>query len=168
MQAAKDSFYMALRERLAALNPSRVFVVDGVERPGIAVRENLEPKVTAPKSGMYLIEWGDVGIAEATRPIMGMDCHIGYSSEGSGGTGVDRGRMLSEMDHELLAICAPPYTGMRDYQQSPSADLGCGVFWTMPELKNVTPDRGMASADSGRLERRAALRVYFFLPEVGA
>jgi len=74
------------------------------------------------------------------------------------------------MDEELLRICAPPHTEMRDYRQSPSADLGCGVFWTMPELKIVPPGIGKHAQSAGvaRLERMATLRVYFFLPEVEA
>jgi len=39
MQAAKDSFYMTLRERLTALNPARTMVIDGVTVPAIVVRE---------------------------------------------------------------------------------------------------------------------------------
>ncbi len=38
MQAAKDSFYMALRARLAALNPARSMVMDGLTVPAIVVR----------------------------------------------------------------------------------------------------------------------------------
>ena len=172
MQAAKDSFYMALRERLAALNPARVMVVDGVERPAIVVRENMEPQFAPAQAGAYFLDWGEVRIAESTRPILGLECHIWYASEGSTGSGVDRGRMLAQMDEELLGICAPPRTEMRDYQQAPSVDLGCGVFWTMPELKSAPggtqKQMQNASASAGRLERWAALRVYFFLPEVGA
>ena len=172
MQAAKDSFYMALRERLAALNPGRVIVVEGVERPAIIVRENMEPQFTAMQSGAYYIDWGNVRIAEAMRPVLGIECAIWYSAEGSTGTGVDRGRLLAQMDEELLHICTPPYTAMRDYAQSPSVDLGAGVFWTMPELKDVTRDRKQAFdtkiSGSARVERQAALRVYFFVPEVAA
>jgi hypothetical protein len=172
MQAAKDSFYMALRERLAALNPSRVIVMDGIERPAIIVRENMEPQYAPAQSRAYFIDWGEVRIAESTRPVLGFDCHIWYAAEGSTESGVDRGRMLAQMDEELMSICAPPYTGMRNYQESPSVDLGCGVFWTMPELR-AAPGSGVnarlrQSADAARLERWAALRVYFFLPEVAA
>ena len=38
MQAAKDSFFMALRDRLMALNPARTVNLDGVSVPGILVR----------------------------------------------------------------------------------------------------------------------------------
>jgi hypothetical protein len=170
MQAAKDSFYMALRERLAALNPARVIAIDGVERPAIVVRENMEPQFAAAQTNAYYVDWGEVRIAESTRPILGLECHIWYATEGSTGSGVDRGRMLAQMDEELLRICAPPRTEMRDYRQSPSVDLGCGVFWTMPELKSapsVAQKQGQ-SAGTSRMERFATLRVYFFLPEVEA
>lgn len=171
MQAAKDSFYMALRERLAALNPGRLIVVDGVERPGVVVRENLELQATVIPSGAFFLDWGDARAAEAARPIMGLDCHISYAEEGSSATGVDRGRRLAQMDEELLRICDPPHTGMRDYRQTPSVDLGCGIFWTMPGLKSIskeTKDQCEYMANVARMERQATLRVYFFLPEVEA
>ena len=34
MQNAKDTFYMTLRDRLAAVNPARTMVLRGVTRPG--------------------------------------------------------------------------------------------------------------------------------------
>ena len=126
MQAAKDSFYMALRARLAALNPARTLVIDGVTVPAIVVRENMEPRFGEAQPGVFYLDFGDILIAESTRPMLGVDCHIWYASEGSGGTGVDRGRMLAEMDAELLGICDPPHTEMLDYSQTPSADLGSG------------------------------------------
>lgn len=172
MQAAKDSFYVALRERLAALNPARTIVIDGVTVPAIVVRENMEPRFGEAQPGVFYVDFGDLLIAESTRPMLGTDCHIWYASEGSGGTGVDRGRMLAEMDGELLKICEPPHTRMRDYSQTPSADLGSGVFWTVPEMGNAPGDTSIQkqqwSAGTARVERYAQLRVYFFLPEVEA
>ncbi len=172
MQAAKDSFYMALRERLAALNPARTMVVDGVTIPGIIVRENMEPQFAEVQPEIFYIDWGDVQIVESTRPMLGLDCHVWYASEGSSGTGVDRGRALAEMDQELLQICRPPHTGMRDYSQAPSADLGSSVFWTMPELAQgpgeVPVSKEQSGASAARLAHYAALKVYCFLPEVAA
>jgi hypothetical protein len=172
MQAAKDSFYMALRERLTALNPARTMVIDGVTAPAIVVRENMEPRFGEAQPGAFYVDFGEMLIAESTRPMLGLDCHIWYASEGSGGTGVDRGRVLAEMDNELVRICAPPHTQMRDYSQTPSADLGSGIFWTAPELGNAPGDistqKQQWSAGTARVERYAQLRVYFFLPEVEA
>lgn len=172
MQAAKDSFYMALRDRLAALNPARTMVIDGVTVPAIVVRENMETRFGEAQPGVFYVDFGDILIAESTRPMLGVDCHIWYASEGSGGTGVDRGRVLAEMDAELLRICAPPHTEMRDYSEIPSADLGSRIFWTVPEMANTPNDvliqKQQWSAATARVERHAQLRVYFFLREVEA
>ena len=40
MQNAKDTFYVTLRDRLAAVNPARTMVLRGVTRPGVLVEEN--------------------------------------------------------------------------------------------------------------------------------
>ncbi len=172
MQAAKDSFYMALRARLAALDPARTIVIDGVTVPGIVVREIMEPRFGEAQTGVFYVDWGEVLIAESSRPMLGIECSIWYASEGSGGSGVDRGRMLAEMDSELLSICDPPHTEMLDYSQSPSADLGSGIFWTVPELGNDPGDTPIAkqqwSAGTARIAHYAQLKVYFFLPDVEA
>jgi len=172
MQAAKDSFYMALRSRLAALNPARTVVIDGVAVPGIVVRENLEPRFNEAQAGVFYVDWGTVLVAESSRPMLGIDCSIWYASEGSGGTGVDRGRELAEMDVELLRICDPPHTEMIDYSQTPSADLCAGIFWTMPEIGRDPGDAPIAkqqwSAGTARIGHYAQLKIYFFLPEVEA
>jgi len=173
MQAAKDSFYLALRERLAALNPARTMIIDGVTVPAIVVRENMEPRFGEAQPGAFYVDFGEILIAESSRPMLGLDCHIWYASEGrAGGTGVDRGRVLAEMDTELVRICNPPHTEMRDYSQAPSTDLGSGVFWTAPLMANapgdIPIDKQQWSAATGRIERYAHLRIYFFFPEVGA
>ena len=140
MQAAKDSFYMALRERLAALNPTRTMVIDGVTVPAIVVRENMEPRFGEAQAGAFYLDFGDILIAESTRPMLALDCHIWYASEGSGGAGVDRGRVLAEMDDELLGMCDPPHTAMLDYSPTPTADLGSSIFWTVPVMGNAPED----------------------------
>ena len=171
MQAAKDSFYMALRDRLAALNPSRTVVVDGVAVPAILVRENLEPQFAEARPEIFYIEFGDVIVEGGTHPILKMNCRIGYASEGACVAGVDRGRELAQMDSELLRICDPPHTGMRDYSQAPSLALGSGVFWTVPDLKSAPGDvagKQQRAAGAARAARSAELTVYFFLPEVEA
>jgi hypothetical protein len=172
MQAAKDSFYMALRDRLTALNPARTMVIDGVTVPAIVVRENMEPRFNETQPGIFYVDFGDILIAEGSRPMLGVDCHIWYASEGGGGTGVDRGRVLAEMDVELVRICEPPHTAMMDYSQTPSVDLDSGIFWTAPAMVNAAGDVSIEkqerSAAAARLERYAEVRVYFFLPEVEA
>ena len=170
MQAAKDSFYMALRARLAALNPARTMVIDGITVPAIVVRENMEPRFVEAQPEAFYLDFGDILIEESSRPMLGIDCHIWYASEGSGGTGVDRGRALAEMDVELIKICDPPHTGMIDYSQVPSVDLMGGIFWTAPVIGNAPGDltiqKQQWSAGPARVDRYAKLRIYFFWPEV--
>jgi hypothetical protein len=50
--------------------------------------------------------------------------------------------------------------------------LGSSVFWTMPDLARA-PGEALATkqqskASPARLARYAQVKVYFFLPEVGA
>ena len=58
MQFAKDSFYLALRDRLAALDPERKVLVDGVERPAILVIENKPVNAAPPLPNAYYLAWG--------------------------------------------------------------------------------------------------------------
>lgn len=172
MQAAKDSFYMALRARLAALNPARTTVMDGVTVPAILVRENMEPRFSEAQDAVFYIDFSDIVIAETTRPLLGIHCRIWYATVGGGGSGVDRGRVLAEMDEELLRICAPPHTGMRDYSQDPSADMTARIFWTIPETAKISADATVEKQQWGaaqaRVQRCVQMTIFFFLPEVMA
>jgi hypothetical protein len=92
---------------------------------------------------------------------------------------VDRGRVLGELDNELLGICQPTNTEKFDYTQSPAADLGTTVFWNQPALAEASTsgvEDNLVSYQSraakramyeqayqdGRVERRATLTVFFF------
>lgn len=92
---------------------------------------------------------------------------------------VDRGRVLGQLDEELLAICQPTNTEKFNYTQSPSIDLGTTVFWNQPAFEIATTsgveDETLAyqgrvarrvmyerAYQDGRVERRARLAVFFF------
>jgi hypothetical protein len=167
MQFAKDSFYMALRERLAALNPQRVVTINGASRPAVIVAENEAVVPVEPLPDAFYIEWGAVRIADrqaSSRPLMGMECVISHHTLGTVESEVDRGRSLAELDTELLSICHPHHTAKQDFTQSPSRPLGTNIFWTIPELGEVS---GIVARESTnkrvRLERKAKLTVFFYL-----
>lgn len=179
MQFAKDSFFVALQERLAGLNPSRMITVSGTTVPAVLVVENLPPMYAEREPNTFYIEWGT---AEAGLEggwdcgMMSIEVAISYYTSGSVTSMVDRGRLLGQLDSELLHICQPPNTEKRDYTQSPSADLGTRVFWSAPRFPVVDATQGGSAArdgaadvmgrpQEGRVGRRALLRVYFF-PEV--
>src|SRR5580704_16883528 len=134
MQFAKDSFYMTLQSRLAALNPARTVTLNGAQRPAMIVMENEYPNAAQRLANAFYLEWGSAKTlgSEAT-PLVLLACSIVYYAAGSLQSGMDRGRTLGQLDSELLSICRPAFTEKRDYSQSPSADLGTGVFWALPE-----------------------------------
>lgn len=173
MQFAKDSFYMALRERLAAVNPARVMAINGVTRPAILVVENEAVNAAEPAADAFHIYWGGARVSKAhgggEKPLMGLECTIAYRTAGSGETGVDRGRSLTALDEELRAICEPRWTAKRDYRQSPPLELGSNVAWNPPELGETetvgeAPSswRKTRAGAGAKVQRLASLTIYFF------
>jgi len=61
MQNAKDSFYMALRSRLIAINPERTILLRGAVRPGIVVEEAEAPFNQLPND-VYVLRWLGMGV----------------------------------------------------------------------------------------------------------
>jgi len=190
MQSAKDSFYVALRDRLAALNPQRTVFLDGVTRPAVIVVENEYITAAGPLPEAFYLGWGTAQPVAPMRngepPLLGMECTISYWTGGSAeNQGVDRGRILAQLDSELLAICSPPSTAQCDYTQSPPAALGTNVLWTLPALRMKTQSQIQGTAplwtvmgdqlvsspsDSVpviRLERAATVTIFFY-PEAAS
>jgi len=183
MQFAKDSFFLALQTRLAGLNPARTVTVDGTTVPAVLVVENLPPAAAEPQPNTFYIEWGGAGVVgghAGDSALMGVQCVISYYTLGTVQSMVDRGRVLGQLDNELLGICQPTNTGKMDYTQSPAADLGTKVFWNQPALNEAATagveddtlayQTGRAARrvfytqafQDGRAARRAGLTVFFF------
>ena len=173
MQFAKDSFYMALRERLAALNPGRTVSIGGITRPVILVVENEPVSGAEAVADAFHIYWGAARANKQNsggeRPLLTLECTVAYRTGGNGAAGADRGRSLGQLDEELLAICRPGWTGKRDYRQSPPVELGTNVVWAVPELGEIeavgeAPSnwRKARAIAGGRLQRLASLSLYFF------
>jgi hypothetical protein len=168
MQFAKDSFFLALQSRLAALNPSLTVTVNGATVPAIVVVENLPPTSGEPQPNAFYIEWGAAGVVDGhagSGALMSLECAISYYTFGTVASQVDRGRALAQLDDELLGICQPPNTEKMDYSQSPAADLGTKVFWSQPvfEEKQKSAAEDLAEKhDDGRVERLVRLTVFFF------
>jgi hypothetical protein len=168
MQFAKDSFFLALQQRLAGLNPARTVTVSGATVPAIVVVENLPPSSAELQADAFYLEWGTAAVVDGhagCAALMRAECVISYYTRGTVDSMVDRGRALGQLDGELLAICQPPNTGKLDYTQSPPADLGTRVFWGQPSFveKNKSSSVGDAERHAdGRVERIARLTVFFF------
>ena len=159
MQFAKDSFYVAMRDRLAALDPARTVVVAGRMRPAVLVDENEPANSAPPLPNAFHLAWGIPEIVKgsesARRPLMKIDCTIAYRIAGVQSGSVDRGRALTALDSELLRLTAPPRTPKRDQTYIPPAELGSTVFWGLPEF-------GAVESAHDELRRHARLAVFFF------
>ncbi len=153
MQSAKDSFYAALRERLAEVNPARTTVVDGVVRPALVVDEN-EASAVAALDGTFRLAWGKGASVGGGSHLMKMSCTIEYATSGIDGTNGDRGRTLGTLDRELMAISLPSRTAKSDYTKLPPVSTGTSMFWT--DLEFASP-----KDEAGRLSRSATTTVYF-------
>ena len=142
MQSAKDSFYMALRNRVAALTPERTILLRGAVRPGILV-EDAEAPFPTPPGDVFILRWLGHG-ADITlgSTLIAEECEIYYSTCGcqtSGG--LDRGRALSQMDGELLAILQPFSTPKVSYSVQPPTTMLTQVFWDEPVFSPAVTQR---------------------------
>jgi hypothetical protein len=156
MQNAKDSFYMALRSRLAQVNPQRTVMLRGALRPGILVEEAEAPFSQLP-ADVFILRW--LGLASDTTldsPMTVAECEITYQTCGCQSFGgLDRGRSLTAMDQELLELlqplCAPKFC----FTATPPALMLTQVFWDEPGFSPVVTQRD-------RLSRSAKVMVYSY------
>ena len=164
MQNARDTFYVTLRDRLAALNPSRTIVLRGVTRPGVLVEEN--ELVSAYQSvNAFCLRWTGLSVdAQGSLPLVTMVCEIQYATDGdSGNGGMDRGRLLSAMDGELaVAVSMAPQNAVKMNYVAAAGGSGVApvtmatnVFWG-----DVT--FGAAVVNGERLERVATVEVFSY------
>jgi len=156
MQNAKDSFYLALRSRLASVNPERTVLLRGALRPGI-VLEDAEAPFTQPPSDVFVLRWLGIGAdVELSSAMMAMECEISYCTSGTQAFGgLDRGRSLTRMDRELLAILQPYNTSKLNYSVQPPASMQTQVFWDVPAFTPVIVQRN-------RLSRTVRVTVYTY------
>lgn len=160
MQNAKDSFYAILRARLIAVNPQRTILLRGAVRPGILVEDAEAPFAQLPND-VFVLRWlalgTDVDLASA---MAAEECQIVYQTCGTQSFGgLDRGRALSQMDEELMAIIQPFYTPKLNFTSQPPAAMLTQVFWDEPTFAPIAIQRDRLS--------RAANVVVFSYQEQG-
>ncbi|HWW22465.1 MAG TPA: hypothetical protein VNY78_01125 [Edaphobacter sp.] len=163
MQNARDTFYVTLRDRLAAVNPARTIVVRSVARPGLLVEENELASANAP-ADVFRLRWTGLRVdAKGALPLMVMDCEIRYATDGNAGNGgMDRGRLLAAMDAELVAAVNAGLQNVvkMSYAALPAVAMGTNVWWGDVAF-------AAATVNGERLERLATVEVFCF-QEAGA
>ncbi len=164
MQNARDTFYVTLRDRLAAVNPARTMVLRGVTRPGVLVEENELASATMPVN-VFCLQWAGLSVStQGALPLVTMICQIRYATDGdSGNGGMNRGRLLSGMDAELVsALSAGPhhatkmnYVGEAGGSGLAPVAMATNVFWNDATF-------GTAEMNGERLERVATVEVFSY------
>jgi len=174
MQFAKDSFFVALSERLGLLNPQRTVSIGGSTRPAVVVTENEMPTAALAPERVFMISWGPAKMCKdfttSAVSLIELECSISYGTSGSSEDGMDRGRLLTTLDSELLQICTPPFTEKRDYTGADHAPRGGNIFWTAPEIENRKVTTGGQSISRNIMTKTPLYRIatlsVFFYPEV--
>jgi hypothetical protein len=158
MTNAKDTFYLTLRDRLAALNPGRTISLRGVIRPGILVTEN-ELATDAVVADIFRLHWTTLQVdAHGPLPLATMTCEIRYATAGTAGNGgMDRGRLLDQMDAELTAALqtTPQNSRKQGYTGVAPVALLTNIFWNEPVFTAAT-------TQSERRERVATVEVFAY------
>ncbi len=159
MQNAKDTFYDTLRTRIAAANPERTIVLRGVMRPGVLAEENeLVTSVTTPDC--FRLRWLDASVDPANAlPIATMSCEVLYETAGTPGIGgLDRGRLLTEMDAELANAVntCPQRTAKQNYAAlaagGSATAMSTNIWWSTLVL-------GQLVVKADRIARTAKVTV---------
>ena len=175
MQDTKDTFYVTLRDRVAAGNPERTVAIRGVVRPGVLVEENELPTAWVP-ADVFSLRWTDVTVdRDGAVPLVSMTCAVRYGTDGdASAAGMDRGRLLAAMDAELAVALSAGASGvaLRNVRKvnyrGLAAASGMGVAVAM-ETNVFWGDVafGPALIVGERLERVATVEVFGYV-EAGA
>jgi len=166
VQVAKDTFYGALRDRIAAGNPGRAVVVRGVIRPGVLVVENELPAAAVdgvPMAEVFCLRWAELEIdRQSAGAMVRLGCEIRYATDGSAGAaGLDRGRALAAMDAELATALTPMRASAGAVVEiagggvSTTTATGTNVFWGEAKFEPAVM-RGE------RMERTAQVEVFSY------
>jgi hypothetical protein len=156
MQNAKDSFYMALRTRLTEINPERTILLRGAVRPGILVEEAEAPVSQLPND-VFVLRWLGLGAdLDLVSTMVAAQCELIYQTCGTQSFGgLDRGRALSQMDEEVMAMIHPFYTPKLNYATTPPGAMLTQVFWDEPVFAPIVIQRD-------RLSRSATVMVFSY------
>jgi len=137
---------MALRTKLVTVNPERTILIRGAVRPGILVEEAEAPFSQLP-GDVFVLRWQGLGVdVDLASTMAAEECEILYQTCGTQSFGgLDRGRSLSAMDEELVAMLQPFYTPKLNYIATPPAAMLTNVFWDEPAFTPIVTQRDQLS-----------------------
>jgi hypothetical protein len=119
--------------------------------------EEAEAPFTQLPSDVFILRWLGLGVdMDLASTMAAEECEILYQTYGTQSFGgLDRGRALSEMDEELIAMIQPFYTPKFNYSSQPPAAMLTQVFWDEPGFSPLVTQRDL-------LSRSAKVMVYSY------
>jgi hypothetical protein len=119
--------------------------------------EEAEAPFSQLPSDVFVLRWLGLDVdADLGSAMAAAECEILYQTCGTQSFGgLDRGRSLSKMDEELVAILSPYSTPKLNFTATPPAAMLTQVFWEEPGLGPVVVQRD-------RLSRSAKVMVYSY------
>jgi hypothetical protein len=130
IQAAKESLYATLRDRLQVINPGRIAKLGGTTRIAIAMETMCTSEAEKSVPGVFYLGFSGVETVPETGAsggvLLRLHCAVHYSDESE--------RTISEMDEELMKATMPTSTALMDWSTAPPVRMGDRIFWTMPKI----------------------------------
>lgn len=128
----------------------------GATRPGILMEEAEAPFSQLPND-VFVLRWLGLGVdTNLDSALVAEECEIVYQTCGTQSFGgLDRGRSLSKMDEELMAMLQPFSTSKLDCTATPAASMLTKVFWDEPLFAPIV-------AQQDRLSRSVKVMVYSY------
>lgn len=168
MQAAKDTFFRTLQSRLAVVNPQRTITVDGATRPAILVAENEPYPPPRLFFNTFYLHWLGApavrGFSRTAAPRYELVAQVEYFVQGTASLQrpfADRGRLVGQLDRELLEILFPGFAEKLDHSGGPPQPLGSFLHWRWtPDLRTIVENEGSV------LRRLTTVTVSFYLEPI--
>jgi hypothetical protein len=119
--------------------------------------EEAEAPFTQLPNDVFVVRWLGLGTdLDLSSAMTAQECEIVYQTSGTQAFGgLDRGRALSEMDKELVALLQPFCTPKLNYSVQPAATMLTQLFWDEPVFTPVVALRD-------RLSRSAKVVIYSY------
>jgi hypothetical protein len=119
--------------------------------------EEAEAPFNQLPNDVYVLRWLGMGVDMDLASTMAAEqCEILYQTCGTQSFGgLDRGRLMSQMDEEVMAMLQPFHTPKLNYTATPPAAMLTQVFWDEPGFTSLTIERD-------RLSRSANVMLYSY------
>jgi hypothetical protein len=119
--------------------------------------EEAEAPFNQLPNDVFVLRWLGLGAdLDLGSTMAAEECEIVYQTCGTQSFGgLDRGRSLSAMDEELVAILQPFHTPKMNYTATPPAAMLTQLFWDEPGFGPILVERDM-------LSRSAKVMVYSY------